>query len=110
MQNRGYTIPELIVVAVVLGLFSIVAINKASYAFVDTNTISEETENLILIKSGTAYASSIKETLKEENTKYVSTEELVEAGYLSDNDNYKNIKIKIDYIEETDSFSVEVIR
>jgi prepilin-type N-terminal cleavage/methylation domain-containing protein len=108
LKNRGYTIPELIIVAVVVGIFSITIINKASYAFVDTNEISEETQNLILVKSATAYANSIKDELKEENTKYVSAEDLVEAGYLSDDD-YDNNKIKIEYNEETDSIKVEVI-
>lgn len=110
MQNRGYTIPELIIVAVVLGLFSIITINKASYAFVDTNEVSEKTEEMILLKSATAYGNSIKETLKEEKTKYLSTNELVTAGYLVDDDEYKNVKIKINYEEDTDSISVEVIK
>lgn len=110
MQNRGYTIPELIVVAVVLGLFSIVTINKASYAFVDTNEVSETTEEMILIKSATAYGNSIKETLKSEKTKYISASDLVTAGYLVDDEEYKNVKVKLDYKEDTDSVSVEIIK
>jgi prepilin-type N-terminal cleavage/methylation domain-containing protein len=110
MQNKGYTIPELIVVIAVLGLFSIVFIGKSSYALADTlDTTEEDTKNLILVKSGTVYANSNIDALKEEKTKYITTEELMESGYLVEDDDYNNLKIKIDYIEESDSISVEVI-
>lgn len=110
MQNRGYTIPELIVVAVVLGLFSIITINKASYAFVDTNEISETTEEMVLVKSASAYGNSIKETLKQDKTIYISASDLVSAGYLVDDEEYKNMKIKIEYKEDTENISVEIIK
>lgn len=110
MENRGYTIPELIVVAVVLGLFSIITINKVSYAFVDTNEVSENTEEMILVKSATTYGNKNKETIKNEKSVYISASDLVEAGYLADDEDYKNVKVKIDYKEDTDSISVEVIK
>lgn len=110
MQNRGYTIPELIVVAVVLGLFSIVTINKVSYAFVDPDEISKSTEEMVLIKSASAYGNSIKNTLKQNKTISISAGDLVNAGYLVDDDEYKNVKIKIEYEEVTDSVSVNIIK
>lgn len=110
MQNKGYTVPELIVVAVVLGLFSIITINKASYAFEDTKEVNSQAEEMILVKSATAYGNSIKDSLKEEKTKYISASDLVAAEYLMDDENYKGIKIKIDYQEDTDSISVEIIK
>ena len=108
--SRGYTIPEFIIVAIVLGLFSIVTINKASYAFEDGSSASEKVVEMILVKSATAYGESIKETLKEEKTKYVSSSDLVSTGYLVDDEEYKGLKIKIEYKEETDSVSVEIIK
>jgi prepilin-type N-terminal cleavage/methylation domain-containing protein len=110
MENKGYTIPELIVVAVVVGIFSIVAINKASYAFVDTNEITEETEDLIIIKSAISYANNVKDTLVSEKTLYISTNDLIDGGYLIDDVDYQNINIKIEYKEATDSISAEVLR
>lgn len=110
MKNKGYTIPELIVVLVVVGVFSIIAINKASYAFVDTNEVSEQTEEKILVKSSISYGNSIKDTLKVEREKFISASDLVDAGYLMDDDHYKTFKIKLIYQEETDTVSVEVIK
>lgn len=110
VQDKGYTIPELIVVIIVVGIFSIVAINKASYAFVDTDEVGEQTERMILIKSSSAYANSIKEELKIETERYILGSDLVEAGYLVDDDKvYTNIKVKLSYNGETDSVSVEIL-
>lgn len=110
MQNKGYTIPELIVVIVVVGIFSLVAINKVSYAFVDNDSLTEETEKLILIKTSTDYANSILDTLKE-NDVYITGKDLVEANYLVDDDNiYTNVKLKLSYNETTASANVEVLK
>ena len=110
MQNKGYTIPELIIVAVVLGFISIIAINKASYAFVDVNKVSEETQGMILMKSATAYATSIKDTIKTEKTKYITANDLVDAGYLMDSTEYKNAKIKLEYKADVDNIVVTIIK
>ena len=110
MQNKGYTIPELIIVIVVVGIFSLVAINKVSYAFVDNDSLTEETENLILIKTSTEYANSILDTLKVEDV-YITGKDLVEANYLVDDNNiYTNVKLKLSYNETTASANVEVLK
>lgn len=110
MQNKGYTIPELIVVIVIVGIFSIVAINKASYAFVDSDAINEETEEMILIKTSTAYANSIIETLKTDDI-YITGKDLVEAEYLIDDDHiFTNVKLKLSYNKETNSPQVEILK
>lgn len=110
MQNKGYTIPELIVVIIVVGIFSLIAINKASYAFVDNDVVSEETEEMILVKTATSYASSILETLKNDDI-YVTGKDLVEAGYLVDDENtLANVKLKLSYNAETGSVKVEILK
>ena len=109
-NNKGYTIPELVVVAIIVGIFSIITINKVSYAFEDTNEVSEKTEEMVVKKSATVYAESIKNELKEESTKYILATDLIESGFLADDDLYKRIKIKLDYVEETDSVSVEILK
>lgn len=110
MQDKGYTIPELIVVIVIVGLFSIIAINKASYAFIDNEALNEETEEMILIKTSTAYASSIIETLKMDDI-YITGKDLVEAEYLVDDEHiFTNVKLKLSYNEETGSPKVEILK
>lgn len=110
VQNKGYTIPELIVVIVIVGIFSILAINKVSYAFVDNNVINEETEDMILTKISMAYANNIIETLKVED-QYITGKELLEMTGLSDDGStYANAKIKLSYNKETNSASVEILK
>ncbi len=109
-QDKGYTIPELIVVIVIVGIFSLVVINKASYAFVDTDELSSQTEDMILIKSATAYGNSILESLKNGDV-YVSGKDLVEAEYLVDDTNvYGNRNIRLSYNSETNSVLVEILK
>lgn len=110
MQNKGYTIPELIIVIVVVGIFSLIAINKASYAFVDSDTISKETEEMILIKTSTAYANSILEDIKNDDI-YVTGKDIIEAGFLVDSENvFSNVKLKLSYNAETNSPKVEILK
>ena len=109
MQNKGYTIPELIIMIIVIGVFAFVLINKASAAFVDNDTVVEDTERMILIKSSKNYANSIIDTLKEED-KYITGQDLIDAEYLIDEEDiYKNMKIKLSYDENTDSAKVEIL-
>lgn len=108
-MKKGYTIPELVIVIVVLGLVSIVLINKTSYAFV-TDDISEETTKLVLIKSATAYGNTIKEDIKKEKNKFISATEMIDAGYLRDEENiYKHYTLELIYDEQTDSIKAEVV-
>lgn len=110
MQNKGYTIPELIVVVLIVGIFSIVAINKVSYAFVDNDEITEATEEMILIKTSTTYANNIIDTLKTDDI-YITGKDLVEAEYLVDDEHiYTNVKLKLSYNAETDSPKVEILK
>lgn len=110
MQNKGYTIPELIIVVVVVGIFSLVAISKASYAFQNDDDITEETKEMILIKTSKAYGASILETLKNDDI-YINGKDLVEAGFLVDDDNtYGNVKLKLSYNAATNSANVEILK
>ncbi len=110
MNSKGYTIPELIIIIVVMGIISLFAINKVSYALEDTEVNMEQTREMILIKSATVYANSIIDSLKEKEA-YITGKDLTEAEYLVDDDRiYANEKIKLSYNAETDSVSVEILK
>lgn len=108
-NNKGYTIIELVVLIVVIGVFSLFTINKVSYAFEDNNKVSEESEKLILLKAANSYAENIKDTL-EENDVYITGKDLVDEEYLID-DEHKlvNIKLKLSYNKDTEKTFVEVL-
>lgn len=109
-MKSGYTVPELLILIIVIGFFAVLAINKASYAFVDENRIGKETTNLILVKTASLYGESIKETVKEKKSIFISSNDVIEAGFLVDNDNiYKNYTIKLTYDAESDKINAEVV-
>ncbi len=110
MQNKGYTVPELFVVIVIVGIFSMLAINKVSYAFLDSDKTSDETRDLVITKVASVYAETIKETLKE-NEIYITGKDLVDAGFLVDDDHtFTNIKLKLSYNKETNSPHIEILK
>ncbi len=110
MQNeKGYTLPELIVVIVVVGIFTFITINKMSYAFQDNNQITKETEELILLKTANTYAENIIDTLKE-NDVYITGKDLVDEEYLIDDEHkMTNVKLKLSYNETLETPQVEIL-
>ena len=110
MQNKGYTIPELMVLIIVIGIFSFVAIDKASYAFEDTTTNNDQIKEMILVKSATVYGNKKIDEVKA-NTMYITGKDLVDAEYLIDEENtYTNAKIRLSYNKETESVEAEVLK
>lgn len=110
MKKNGYTIPELLVVIVVLGILTIVIINKASFAFTEQNDdVMTKTDEMIIIKSATTYGKTIIDSIKE-TEQYISGKDLIDKEYLVDTDNkYVNVKIKLSY-KEGDNISVEILK
>ncbi len=107
-MKNGYTVPELLVLIIVIGFFAVLAISKGSYAFEDEQAITAENNKLILVKGAILYGESIKESLKKEKTQYISSNDLVEAGYLIQDDDVV-YTIKITYDEENDKIDAEVV-
>ena len=109
MKKNGYTIPELMIVIVVMGLIAIVVINKASFAFTDPNETSSQTDEMILKKSDLAYGRKQIESLKMED-QYISGKDLIDNDYLIDSENkFSNVKIKLSYNAVEDNISVEIL-
>lgn len=111
MNKKGYTLPELLVVLGIVGVIFLVFVTKTSHALEEidnTSDIAMMEENVVK-NAALKYAESIKESFKEEKTKYFSAQEIMDAGYLINDEAYKSEKIKITYDETTDSFTLEII-
>ncbi len=110
MQKNGFTIPELLIVIFVVGVFSLIAIHKVSYAFMEESTVVEDTEELILKKTSIAYANTILDSVKE-NDVYITGQDLIEAGFLVDeNHTMASQKVKISYNTTADSIEAQVLK
>lgn len=107
MKNRnGYTILEMVVLSLVVGVFAIVSINRVSYAFDNGETITvEENAFMIIEKQAKLYGENNLKLFDEKQEYYMDVNDLVEAKYLLAEEDNKVLgcedllerKIKISY-------------
>lgn len=118
MKNKGYTIPELLVVIALLGIVSMIAIIKTSYAFSDNSEKSLQENNYFLIeKQAEVYGEINKDKFKEKNEIYIIAQDLVDAKLLPVDANNKILssekdlsKTKIKLSLKEDKISAEIIK
>lgn len=111
MKNRnGYTILEMVVLSFVIGVFAIVSINKASYAFSSNNEITvEENAFKIIEKQAKLYGENNLELFKEKKEYYMDVNDLIKVQYLLAEEDNKVLgcedllerKIKLSYDGKT---------
>lgn len=112
-NNRGYTVVELIVVILVVGVIAFVCINKASYAFSDQEiAVTELMEQKIELieKQAIKYGEDNKDLFEESKTIYIRLIDLIENKYLlnnSDSEINNNQKIKLEYKDDKVIATVE---
>ena len=116
-SKNGYTVIELIVLIAVLGIVSLVFLAKTSYVFKDDNS-AKVNDGAVIENQAEKYAESIKEELKEENTKVILVQTLIDNNYLVADENGKYVsredetkylndeKIEINYNVEEDKINV----
>ena len=107
MKNKnGYTILEMVVLSLVVGVFAIVSINRVSYAFDNGETITvEENAFMIIEKQAKLYGENNLKLFDEKQEYYMDVNDLVEAKYLLAEEDNKVLgcedllerKIKISY-------------
>lgn len=103
-NNRGYTMPELLIVIALVGIVTFIAVLKSSYAFVDnTNDLLENCYNTIE-KQAILYGENHKKEFNENNEIITTVKELAKENYLPMDENEEvfasikdlsNTKVKI---------------
>ena len=112
MKNKGYTVIELIVVIVIFGIITAVTLGLTSNAFKDNTDEYYKVKVKDIESNAKRYGMTLEE-VKTEGSKVVTVKDLVDAGYLSpDNEEgdiidprnekvtMNNTKVKITYTEE----------
>ena len=107
MNNRnGYTILEMVILSLIIGVFAIVSINKVSYAFDNEQELTvEENAYKIIEKQAKLYGENNLNIFAENKEYYMDVNDLVEAKYLLLENNNKVLgcdgllehKIKLSY-------------
>ena len=110
MNKKGYTLMELLVLLGAVSLVFLVVIVKTSFAFKEIDNskeIAKQEENLINI-AAKAYIAKIKDRVADEKVVYVTGEEIIKSGLLTDEANNKALKVKYTYDEKTKKIKFEV--
>lgn len=117
MKKNGYTLVELLVVIITLGLIVFLVINKTSYAFKNENTTNTDSDIHLILRQAREYGSKL-ENLKEEESVVITVKDLIESGYVvgedntyitSEGDNLTDLKIKISYDKEKDEITAATL-
>ena len=80
MNNKGYTLTELLIVIIVLGVFTITLISTTSNAFKDKSPERYQAKVMLIEKEAAIYGATL-ENLKEEGTLLITVKDLVDHGY-----------------------------
>lgn len=122
MKNKnGYTIIELIILIVVLGIATFITINRVSYALSDDKSEVYKMQVKLIETQAQVYGNTIKEELKNEG-KTITVNTLVAENYLEADDDKGKVydardemktlndkKIKISYNAENDTVEAKLI-
>ncbi|MBE6161450.1 MAG: hypothetical protein E7158_04445 [Firmicutes bacterium] len=111
LDKNGYTLIELIILLAAVSVIALVFIVKTSFAFKEIDNSDEiaKQEKILIKNASLAYSNKIKDKLKDEKVVYVTGDELIESGFLTQDDAYKTLKVKLSYNEEKDKVNYEVV-
>lgn len=89
MEHNGFT-KELLIVAIVLGLFTITMLSTTSYAYKDNSDDYYEQVVNVIEKQAVLYGDTL-ESLKSEGNYVITVEDLVSNGYYVADDSEGNV-------------------
>ena len=110
-MKNGYTVKEMLVVIIVLGVFTLGMLSFTSYAFKDRSNDYYQEKVHLIEKRAVEYAATLEE-LKTEGNMVITVKELVDNGFYVADDNSGNVtdprnshanlnglKVKLTYLE-----------
>ena len=80
MKKNGYTVTEMLIVIIVLGVFTLGIIGFTSYAYKDQSNDYYEEKVLLIEKEAELYGATLN-NLKEEGNLVITVKDLVDNGY-----------------------------
>lgn len=90
MKKNGYTLVELLVVILLLGIATAIAVNKMSYAFDNNSEKLIKQENEYILAEAKIYGETIKDEIKNKTSLTIKINDLVEKNYLKADDKRGN--------------------
>lgn len=90
MKKNGYTMIELLVVIVVLGVITAITLSTTSYAFKDHSEEYYEQKTNGILRQAESYGKTLDE-LKEDGYLVITLNDLIDAGYYTADDGKGNV-------------------
>lgn len=123
MNNKGYTIVELLILIVFLGIITFIGVNKVSYAFDDTSIEAYNSEIKLIKTCAKKYGESKKDEVRNSVTGVkIKVNDLIEYGCLKDVDkngkyldprddtkSLNDLELNLSYNPKNDSIESEVL-
>lgn len=111
LNNKGYSIKEMVILCAVLAIVFAIGIVRVSYAYQDADNTSqmETVWNESLIQAARVYVLAHPEEFKDAET-YFYGSELVENDYFIDVDDIDvdNVRFKVTRAQDSEDYQVEI--
>jgi competence protein ComGC len=121
MKKNGYTVFDILILILVLSVSAMISLPKMSYAFKSDKDELYDGTIALYLKEATAYGNANKAEIKKSESKVVTINDLIDAGYIGayvshdlidirDNKTVMNdLKIKLIYDADSDSVYAEMV-
>ena len=121
MKKNGYTLYDILIVILILGVSAMIVLPSVSNALKDNDNKDEVYNNILAnyLQSAEKYGNDKKEEIKNGENTVVSVDDLIKENYIVSSSEeiidirdgitkMNNIKFKLIYNEESDSVYAEV--
>ena len=89
-SEKGYSIPEMLIVIGILGVFTIVVLVSTSNSFKDNSSSLYEEKTTLIAHQAEVYGTTLN-NLAQEGTMIITVSDIVKAGYYVADDSEGNV-------------------
>ena len=121
MKSKGYTIVDILIVVVVLGVAALITLPNMSLAFKDNKEELYQNQIRLYLEQAKKYGEDHKEDFDDDNQIIVTIDDLIEDGYIGayvsdkiydvrdDTTELNKVKIRITYDEENETIDAKIV-
>ena len=107
-MGNGYSIKQMVIAIVIVGIFTFVIIGTTSNAFKDDSQVYYEQVEKMIIHNAEIYGKTL-EALPTEGSMIITVDDLVKAGYYGDVDKDGNVKNPLNSNGTLNSLKIKLV-
>ena len=121
MRSKGYTVIDILIVVVVLGVAALITIPRMSLAFKDNKEDLYQNQIRLYLEQAKLYGENHKDDFDEEDSLVITIDDLIEEGYIIGDDKdivydvrdntteLNKLKIKMTYDEDKELVDAKIM-